>query len=295
MPQTTYLHEGSLSESDRARYAADGFLFPIRVFPEDEARALRGELEALEAEWRDAGLPRPLNQYRRVNSHCVIPLAARMAMDPRVLDVVEGILGPDLMIWSAEFFIKEPRTRQIVSMHQDLTYWGLGATDHQVTAWIALSPANRASGCMDFVAGSHRNPILPHRDTFAEDNLLSRGQEIEVEVAEVDKVAIELQPGEMSLHHGLTIHGSGPNVSDDRRIGLAIRYVSPEARQEIAARDYVILARGADRVGSFTHVAPPARPFEPWALELYEEILAEQNAALAQGAARELSYYSARR
>ena len=107
-------------------------------------------------------------------------------------------------------------------MHQDLTYWGLGATSEMVTAWLALSPATPQSGCMDFVRKSHKNPILPHKDSFAKDNLLSRGQEVQVDVAEQDKTSIEIQPGEISLHHGLTIHGSGPNVSDDRRIAAVI-------------------------------------------------------------------------
>ena len=94
---------------------------------------------------------------------------------PAILDVVEGILGPDILVYAAEFFVKEPRTTHVVTMHQDLTYWGLGAIDGMVTAWLALSPATPASGCMDFVRASHKNPILPHEDTFDENNLLSRG------------------------------------------------------------------------------------------------------------------------
>ena len=208
-----------------------------------------------------------------------------------MLDVVEGILGPDILVWSSEFFIKEARTDAIVSMHQDLTYWGMGETSDQVTAWVALSPATRASGCMDFVRGSHRNPILPHEDTFAANNLLSRGQEIQVEVAESDKVAIELQPGQMSLHHGLTIHGSGPNGSDDRRIAVAIRFIKPTVAQQIADRDYAMLVRGADLEGHHTLFAAPARPFAPRMLELYEQIRADQAKALAAGAKAGVELY----
>jgi len=282
---------GRLTESQRARYEEQGFLFPIEVFSAAEAAAMRAELEALEEEWRGAELPLPLNIYMRVNAQCVIPLASRLALHPAVLDVVEGVLGPDLMVWSAELFIKEPQTRARVSMHQDLTYWGMGETGDQVTAWIALSPATRASGCMDFVAGSHRNAILPHRDTFDPDNLLSRGQEIAVDVADEDKTPIELMPGQMSLHHGLTFHGSGPNVSDDRRIGLAIRYLNPNARQKVAARDYAMMARGVDRAGAFIHYAPPAQPFEASALRLYEEIRQDQAVALTEGAAGDVGLY----
>ena len=230
-----------LSSSHKADYDRNGFVFPIDVLTPTEAATARAELERIEHAWLDNGLPLALNQYKRVNAQVVMPLAARLALDPRILDAVEGILGPDLMIWSAEFFIKQPNTQHIVSMHQDLTYWGLGATDHQVTAWLALSSATVASGCMDFVGASHKNPIL-HKDTYSDLNLLSRGQEVQVDVRPEDKTAIELKPGQMSLHHGLTIHGSSPNQSDDRRIGFAIRYINPNARQEVADRDYALMA-----------------------------------------------------
>ena len=72
-------------------------------------------------------------------------------------------------------------------MHQDLTYWGLDNNEYQVTAWLALSISNKSSGCMDFVKESFRNPILPHNDTFSKDNLLSRGQEIKVDILEKDR------------------------------------------------------------------------------------------------------------
>ncbi len=284
MFDTVPLTQGRLSAEDVARYREDGYLHPIDVMPPAEAQALRTELETLEADWLDAGLPLPLNTYKRINSHCVIPMAHRIAADPRVLDVVEGILGPDILIWSVEFFIKEPHTKHIVSMHQDLTYWGFGAVEHLTTAWIALSPATPASGCMDFVRGSHKNPILPHEDTYDENNLLSRGQEIRVEIAEEDRVPAILQPGQMSVHHGLMIHGSGPNISDDRRIAVAIRYCSPDIAQQVAEKDYAILARGADRPGNFINFTPPRAPFTADSLALYDEIRQAQAGALMKGA-----------
>ena len=202
-------------------------------------------------------MPQPLNTYKRVNAQCVMPLAYQIGADPGILNVVEGILGPDILIYAVEFFIKEPKTRHKVAMHQDLTYWGLGATSEMVTAWLALSPATRQRGCMDFVRGSHKNQILPHKDSFAKDNLLSRGQDVEVHVAEQDKTSIEIQPGEISLHHGFTIHGSGANISDDRRIAAVIRYLSPNVAKETGARDYAMLARWSDRQKNSIHVAPP--------------------------------------
>ena len=137
---------------------------------------------------------------------------------------------------------------------------------------------------MDFVRASHKNEILPHTDTYGENNLLSRGQEVQVDVAPDDKVAIELQPGQMSLHHGLTIHGSGPNTSDDRRIGAVVRYCAPQIAQQVADKDYAILARGVDRLGNFIHISPPRAPFAPESLSLYEEIRLSQSQAMMKGA-----------
>lgn len=275
---------GALRAGDVDRYWSDGFLFPVRgLAPEDAAEA-RAELEALEREWLSADLPHPLNAYKRVNAHVTMPMVARLARTPAILDAVESILGPDFLIYAAELFIKEPRTPHIVTMHQDLTYWGLGAIDGMVTAWLALSPATPASGCMDFVRGSHKNPILPHEDTFAENNLLSRGQEVKVDVAEEDRTPIVLQPGEFSLHHGLTIHGSGPNVSDDRRIGVVVRYLRPEIAQEHGDTDYAMVARGEDRFGNFVHVPTPESPFSAESLQLYDEIRAARSAILMRDA-----------
>ncbi len=286
------LIDGRLSEVEKARYWEDGYLFPIQAIPPEKARAWRSELEAIEHDWLDAGLPLPLNTYKRVNAHLVMGLPDRVAADPRILDAVQGLIGPDIMVYGAEFFIKEPRTKAKVTMHQDLTYWGLGATSKMVTAWLALSPATPASGCMDFVQGSHLNPILPHEDTFAEDNLLSRGQEVKVNVAPEDRVPIELMPGQISLHHGLTIHGSGPNTTDDRRIGAVVRYVTPEIAQLVGDKDYAMLARGADRVGNFINFAPPTANFTPASLALYEEIRSAQAKFLMKGTSNTKGLYA---
>lgn len=292
MYSTLQLKDGQLSKEQQEQYWADGYLFPLPAPSDAKARKARAALEDIEKDWRTADLPHPLNTYKRVNAHVVMPMAANITLDPGILDVVEGILGADILIYSTEFFIKEPHTTHVVSMHQDLTYWGLGAIDGLVTAWIALSPATPASGCMDFVAGSHRNAILPHEDSFDPNNLLSRGQEVKVDVAEADKTAIEIHPGQMSLHHGLTIHGSGPNTSDDRRIACVVRYIRPDMAQEIGEQDYAMPARGTDRHGNFIHVPVPQSAFEPAALSLYDQIRTAQAQVMMKGASRKTEIYA---
>ncbi len=283
---------GSLNAEQVERYRRDGYLCPLPGPGRSAATALRAEVEALEKQPTPPGASASLNQYFRVNAHVVLPLAAAVARDPTIVDAVESLLGPDILVWSVELFIKEPGDGKMVSWHQDLTYWGLGETDDEVTAWLALSPASVESGCMRFIPGSHRERLLPHRDTFDGANLLSRGQEVAVNVNEEDAVAAQLAPGEFSLHHGRLFHASGVNRSGDRRIGLAIRYLTPGVRQEIAERDYAMLVRGCDRLGNWIHVAPPATPFEAGAMALYDRILADQSRALAAGAEQAVGLYS---
>ncbi len=281
----------ALTQTQTDQYWRDGYLFPIRAMPLAEAATLRRNLEALEAKWLDNGLPLPLNTYKRINAQIVMPIAHQIGMHTGVLEVVKGVLGADIMLYSVEFLIKEPNTKAVVTMHQDLTYWGMGEIDGLTTAWLALSPATVHSGCMDFVRGSHKNPILPHEDSFDADNLLSRGQEIKVDVAQKDKVAVELQPGEISLHHGLTIHGSGPNTSGDRRIGVVIRYMRPDVRKTGGERDAANLACGTDHHGLFDASPVPTAPFQPENLAAYGRLRQLQTAVMMNGAKQASSFY----
>ena len=282
---------GLLTEEQKEAYWNDGYLFPINVANALQSNNWRNSLEKIEQDWLDNGLKLPLNTYKRVNAQVVMPLACEIGLHAPILDAVEGILGPDVMLYSVEFLTKEAHTKHVVTMHQDLAYWGMGDMDNILTAWLALSPATTVSGCMDFVCGSHKNEILAHEDSFDEHNLLSRGQEIKVDVANSDKVSVELNPGSISLHHGLTIHGSGPNKSDDRRIGVAIRYVSAKMRKAGGVKDYAISARGTYNNNSFTTYNPPTSLFDANSMALYEEIRAEQAKVMMAGAQKGSSIY----
>ena len=175
-------------------------------------------------------------------------------------------------MWTVSIFPKYPRDPGYISWHQDGTYWGLDST-RVTTAWVALTDSTVETGCMRVVPGSHRRPILPHRDTYAPDNRLSRGQEIEVAVDETDAVDVVLRAGEMSLHHVNIIHGSNPNPSDRSRIGFAPRFTTPATRQIDGEPPTAVLARGRDGYGHFQLLpAPPA-------LGLEEAVVAQQAAA----------------
>jgi chlorinating enzyme len=266
----------TLSASQVAAFRDNGYHFPVRVFSREEARALRAELERHEAA---AGAP--LKGKWRVKSHLLFTWADRIVHDPRVLDAVEDLIGPNILCWTTNFFIKEAKSPGFVSYHQDAAYWGL-EPEEVVTAWVALSAANLESGCMKVLPGSHFDSHLPHVETYAENNMLTRGQEIAVEVDESRAVAMPLEPGEMSLHHIRLVHGSAPNHSNDRRIGLAIRYLPAHVRQT-KGRDSAMLVRGVDAYGNFDLEPRPQRDLGEAELAAHADAIDRKVAVLYQG------------
>jgi len=278
-----------LNQKQVENYNQNGYLSPLSFLTNREVRHYAEQYHVAREEADLRKFDHHGERYFRTNSHLVIPFANEIARHPKLLDMVESILGPNLLVWSAEFFVKPARSDKIVSWHQDLTYWGLGEVDDELTAWVALSDVNHASGCMRFVPGSHKQSIQPHRDTFGDNNMLSRGQEIAVDVSEEDAKLIELEPGQVSFHHGRMIHASGPNTTDAPRIGLAIRYITPSVRQLVAKRDYAMVVRGLDESGNWIAIAPPSENFQPSCMELHKRVRLEQLEALAQGAEQTLS------
>jgi non-haem Fe2+, alpha-ketoglutarate-dependent halogenase len=270
----------SLSAEAVERYRRDGLYFPVRVFSEDEARRYRACLEAFE---RDHG---PLRGKRMFKTHLIFTWMDEIIRHPKVLDAVEDVLGtPNLLCWNTHWFIKEPGDERYIVWHQDLTYWHL-EPDEAVTAWIALSPATVESGAMRMVPGTHRREVVPHRDTWDGKSMLTRGQEIAVEVDEEDAVDVTLAAGEMSLHHHKIFHASNANRSADRRIGLALRYIPTHVRQVAIADDSAALVRGVDEYGHFRPEPRPERDLDPAMLALQEAAAQNQARILYSGTGR---------
>ena len=251
-----------LSEREVEAYGRDGGVFPIPIMSEAEATAHRRRLEAAEAE--RGGM------HYLTKPYLVLASAREIACNPVLLDAVEDILGPDILLWNSAYVIKEAHDRHYVSWHQDLTYWGLDS-DKLVTAWVALTPATPANGGMRFLPGSHKSGMTAHHDTYADDNVLHRGQEV-AGVDEDAAVDMVLAPGQASLHHGWVLHASVPNPSGDRRIGLTVQYLDPSAHQTQTDRESATLVRGRDRYGHF-------RPEPEWEGDFAPEALAFQKEA----------------
>src|SRR5579863_2257128 len=255
----------ALTEDQLAAYQRDGYLAPVPVMSEAAAKALRSTLETIEA-----GMGGPLRGDIRHKAHLLFPFLADLIRHPAILDAIEDVLGPNLLCWNTNFFIKEAETPSFVSWHQDSTYWGLSAPD-VCTAWVALTPSNLANGAMAVIPATHTRDQIPHRDTFDRHNLLTRGQEIAVEVDEGEAVPLVLKPGEMSLHHVRLVHGSPPNPSGDRRIGFAIRYI-PTSIHHLEGKDSATLVRGEDRYGYFEPARRPERVMQDDMLALHRRL-----------------------
>ena len=205
----------SLSAEMLDRYERDGIVFPVPVLSRDEVREFRGALEEVVED----------RQRRAENLHLQHSWAYRLATHQAVLDAVEGILGPELLIDGNLVFYKPPHDESYASWHQDSVYSGWHLTP-SVSAWIALTVSEPANGCMRVVPGSHKQGLLDH-DNVRDPNLLNkRGERLSRDVDESQAVDVVLKPGEMSLHHTNIIHGSNANTSDVPRIGFIVRFVT---------------------------------------------------------------------
>ena len=256
---TAQTRSTALTGEQIQQFEQQGYLCPIRVLTSSEtAHFLALYLEyAKRNEERLNRIP-PRQRYQVFSeTHFVLPWVHELITHPRILDAVESVLGPNFLAWNTNWFTKTVGDKTFISWHQDGAYWRLSPAK-VVTAWVALTPSQPITGCMRVVPGTHLTPAMPQRETADQNNALSRGQEIAVKVDEAQAVDLALQPGEMSLHHLWIVHGSNPNQSKDTpRIGLAIRYVSTEVRQESPNRPLAMRVRGEDTTGNFEILPPP--------------------------------------
>jgi len=278
MPSSTSVQTPARHQFDR-----DGYLCPIDALSPDKAahyRALYLDFRARHRE-RLAAL-HPGDQWQiNADTHFVFEWVDALTREPAILDAVEQVLGQNLLAWNTSWFVKFPGDQAFVSWHQDGAYWGLSPME-VATAWVALGPVTPANGCMRVIPGSHTQPHLPQRDTFANNNVLSRGQEITVAVDEARAVDLALKPGQISLHHLWIVHGSKTNQSDEPRIGLAIRYVAPRVRQEGDNKPIAMLVRGRDDHGHFTLTERPVGNAAVAGEGQHAELLQRVRMALAQ-------------
>lgn len=240
---------GALPADKVAQWKHDGFLSPFPMLDAAELDECRQGLARFEA-WLGAPVNAHPEMKWRTMPYLLMPWAAKLARDPRILDRVEDLLGPDLLIFTSTFFIKEPHSPTIAAWHQDSTYYGLEPRE-EVTVWIALTEASEAAGCMDALSFKGQPRQMSHVSRVVQNSVNRAGQVITEPLDESAPVAMPLRPGWFSMHHGLCPHRSGPNTSSHRRIGLGLNYIPAHARPSGTVRQAALLVRGTDRFGNF--------------------------------------------
>ena len=220
-------------------YKNKGYISPVNVFSNSEAKEIRKEIEKIEKDW-----PGALEGINRNYIHLISPLLNKVCLNKNILDAVESIIGKNILICGTTLFIKNPNEKGFVSFHQDAKYIGL-EPHNWVTVWLAVTDSNEENGCMRMLPGSHKENLKTHEQKFDENNLLTRGQTItNIPLEKTDPII--LKAGEASLHHPTIVHGSGLNQSNDRRIGFVIQsYIGTNVNQVIG-KMYVQKARGED-------------------------------------------------
>ncbi len=273
-----------LTSAEVETFHRDGYYAPVDVFGVEEARRWRADLEAFEGTLP----PGPVSAGNRRKLHVRLPWARDLVEDPRLLDVMESILGPDILVFTSTFFIKEPQTDAITVWHQDATYFGLEPYEH-VTAWVALSEASIEAGCMEFIPGSHKLGQLPHMRESAPGAINAGARSISQPIDTQNAIFAPIRTGQVSLHHTLVVHNSPPNRSGDRRIGFGISYIPAHCRHTGSKRMSAMLVRGEDRHGHFDREADPRSLSEPERVAAHERAYARYRECHAEQMARHIA------
>jgi hypothetical protein len=264
-----------LTSQQLKEYNDKGYLAPINVLSLEEVNKIKTEIEYIEKKWPDE-----LKGLGRNNVHYISPALDKVCHNSKILDVVESIIGKNILVGGTTLFIKEPNNKGFVSWHQDAKY--IGFEPHNwVTAWLAVTDTNEENGCMRMWPGTHKEKIQKHKDTFNESNLLTRGQT--VQNVPLDKtIPNELKAGQLSLHHPMIVHGSTPNRSNGRRIGFVIQSYIGTNVDQVIGKVYVQQARGTDTFKYHEHIKRPV------------ELMGEKDVSLRIKANEELSkiFYS---
>lgn len=252
-----------LSDAEIRRFDDEGYICPIRVFDAGRMAEYRRGLAEFEA--REGGM---LKGGMRNKPHLFLRWLYDLVTDKTMLDAVEDLLGPDLLLYHAQWFIKEPNTPDFVSFHQDSAYWSLDDSQG-LSAWVAFEASGPENGCMQVIPGTHK-VAMEHEDRVAKDNMLWRGQTVKQTLDESKAVDFALQPGEMSVHHARIVHGSGPNRSNRRRIGYSVRYL-PARIGRVGTRDSALLVRGKNH-GTFDLEPAPRFDYDPEGVKFHAEM-----------------------
>jgi hypothetical protein len=258
--QTT--NQPLLGTEEVAEYNREGFLvYNKPVLPVDEFEALKEHFEKLLDQWPEEERPESMDV-----PHFTDTALFRWALSDAVLDLVEPILGPDILLFSTHFICKPKGDGRRVPWHEDSAYWrNMLDPMEVVTVWLALDPSLEENGCMKVVPRTHQTGqkgFSDYEDADMSKNVLNqeiiklRGKD-----AAENEVLCQLQPNECSLHDSRLIHGSKPNTSPLRRCGWTLRFARGDVKlnPDLANCHNMYLARGRNVTGQ--PLADPSRTY----------------------------------
>ncbi len=259
----------ALTQEQAAYYRHNGFVFPIPALTPTEIADCLAGLERLEAELGTTVADADVKW--RSHAHAHSPWFNTLIRHPRILDAIEDVIGPNILVWTSTFFIKEPHSETFAAWHQDGTYFGLQPKE-QVCAWVALTDATREAGCMEHLSCKGVPRQLRHAPLGLRNSINRAGQTIMEPFDTSEPVAMALSAGSFSLHHELSVHRSAPNGASHRRIGIGLNYVPTHVRVEGPVRCCAMLVRGEDSYGHFDLVDPPAAERDAAALAVHQRV-----------------------
>jgi non-haem Fe2+, alpha-ketoglutarate-dependent halogenase len=243
MPAPAAERSHRLTEAQQQFYAENGYLTGLPpLYTRAEMDRLNDELPHLLALLAPGETTKDIREWHETSTYLF-----EIAMNPRILDLVEGVLGPDFYLWASNFFIKEPRSTATVGWHQDAYYWPM-APHHSVTVWLAFDDVDAENGAMLLIPGSHRGGVIRHRRSTETSSVLTLELADGTDFSSENAVPFYLRAGEVSLHDDRAIHGSPANPSDRRRAGLTLRYSGTDVKNDLSVNPHfkAYLCRGVD-------------------------------------------------
>ncbi len=259
----------ALTAEQLASYRHNGFVSPFPGLTPAEVEACLAGVNRLEAE---IGGPIAEGDPKwRSHGHAHSPWFADLIRHPRILDAVEDVIGPNILVWTSTFFIKEPDSKTFAAWHQDGTYFGL-TPNEQVCAWVAITDASREAGCMEHVSFNGVPRQLSHAALGLKHSINRAGQTITEDFDKSKPVAMALRAGEFSLHHEFAIHRSARNHAAHRRIGIGLNYIPTHVRVDGPVRCKAMLVRGEDTYGHFDLIEPPKAERDAAALAVHQSV-----------------------
>jgi hypothetical protein len=259
----------SLTQAQVDSFRYNGFLFPIPALTPGEVATCLAGLHRLES---DLGSPVAEADVKwRSHAYAHTLWFNDLTRHPRILDAIEDVIGPDILVWTSTFFVKEPNSPTFAAWHQDGTYFGLEPQE-QVCAWVALTDATAEAGCMEMLSGRGAQRQLHHAALGLAHSINRAGQTIVDEFDKSSPVAMALPAGSFSLHHELAVHRSAPNRASHRRVGIGLNYIPTHVRGNGPVRLKAMLVRGEDRYGHFDLIDPPSTERDPAAMAVHQEV-----------------------